>query len=35
MISSLLGNLLTGKETPRTGEDTVKAGQDSLCRLIL
>ena len=26
--ASLLGNLLTGKDTIRAGEDTIRAGQD-------
>ena len=26
--ASLLGNLLTGKNTIRAGEDTIRAGQD-------
>ena len=32
---SLLGNLLIGKGTIRTVEDTIKAGQDFKCHLIL
>ena len=33
--ASLLGNLLTGKDTIRAGEGTITAGQDFLCDLIL
>ena len=32
---SLSGNLLTGKDTIRAGEGTVRAGQDFLCHLFL
>ena len=33
--ASLLGNLLTGKGTFRAGEDTIRAGQNFYCSLIL
>ena len=33
--ASLLGNLLTDKDTIRAGEYTVRVGQDFQCRLIL
>ena len=28
LVASLLGNLLTGKDTIRAGEGTIRAGQD-------
>ena len=35
LSASLLGNLLTGKDTIRAGECTIRAGQDFQCCLIL
>ena len=33
--ASLLGNLLAGQDTMRTGEETIRAGQDFSCRPVL
>ena len=35
LLASLLGNLLTSKDGIRTGEGTVRGGQDFSCCVIL